>query len=45
MRAQVNLALAMAVEPELLILDDPTLGLDTVVRRQFLELAMVISSR
>ncbi len=42
MRAQLNLALAMAVEPELLILDDPTLGLDTVARRQFLELAIEI---
>jgi ABC-2 type transport system ATP-binding protein len=40
MRAQLNLALAMAVDPELLILDDPTLGLDTVARRQFLELAI-----
>jgi len=40
MRAELNLALAMAVEPELLILDDPTLGLDTVARRQFLELAI-----
>jgi ABC-2 type transport system ATP-binding protein len=30
----------MAIEPELLILDDPTLGLDTVARRQFLELAI-----
>ncbi|UCG56688.1 MAG: ABC transporter ATP-binding protein [Phycisphaerales bacterium] len=40
MRAQLNLALAMAIDPELLILDDPTLGLDTVVRRQFLELAI-----
>ena len=40
MRAQLNLALAIAVEPELLILDDPTLGLDTVARRQFLELAI-----
>jgi ABC-2 type transport system ATP-binding protein len=40
MRAQLNLALAMAIEPELLILDDPTLGLDTVARRQFLELAI-----
>lgn len=36
-RAQVSLALAMASDPELLILDDPTLGLDTVVRRDFLE--------
>ena len=40
MRAQLNLALAMAIGPELLILDDPTLGLDTVARRQFLELAI-----
>jgi ABC-2 type transport system ATP-binding protein len=40
MRAQLNLSLAMAVDPELLILDDPTLGLDTVARRQFLELAI-----
>ena len=40
MRAQLNLALAMATNPELLILDDPTLGLDTVTRRQFLELAV-----
>ncbi len=40
MRAQLNLALAMATDPELLILDDPTLGLDTVARRQFLELVV-----
>ena len=40
MRAQLNLALAMATKPEVLILDDPTLGLDTVARRQFLELAI-----
>ena len=40
MRAQLNLSLAMAIEPELLILDDPTLGLDTVARRQFLELSV-----
>ncbi len=36
-RAQVSLALALAPDPELLVLDDPTLGLDTVVRRDFLE--------
>jgi len=36
-RAQVSLALAIAPDPDLLILDDPTLGLDTVVRRDFLE--------
>lgn len=45
MRAQLNLALAMAINPELLILDDPTLGLDTVARRQFLELAIDVIQR
>ncbi len=33
----MSLALALAPDPDLLILDDPTLGLDTVVRRDFLE--------
>ncbi len=42
MRAQLNLALAMAIDPELLILDDPTMGLDTVARRHFIELAIEI---
>lgn len=42
MRAQLNLAIALAMDPELLILDDPTLGLDTIVRRQFLELAIEV---
>lgn len=36
-RAGVNLAMAMAQEPELLILDEPTLGLDVVAKRAFLE--------
>ena len=45
MRAQLNLALAMAISPELLILDDPTLGLDTIARRQFLELAIDLIQR
>jgi ABC-2 type transport system ATP-binding protein len=44
MKAQLNLSLAMATEPKLLILDDPTLGLDTVSRRQFLELAIELIS-
>ncbi|MHC4213911.1 MAG: ABC transporter ATP-binding protein [Planctomycetota bacterium] len=45
MRAQLNLALAMAIEPEILILDDPTLGLDTVARHQFLALAIDLIQR
>jgi ABC-2 type transport system ATP-binding protein len=36
-RAQVSLALAVAPGPDLLIMDDPTVGLDTAIRRQFLE--------
>jgi len=36
-RAQVSLSLALAPKPELLIMDDPTLGLDAAIRRQFLE--------
>jgi len=37
MRAQLALALALAPRPELIVLDDPAMGLDTVVRREFLE--------
>lgn len=36
-RAGVNLAMALAQDPELLILDEPTLGLDVVAKRAFLE--------
>jgi ABC-2 type transport system ATP-binding protein len=36
-RAQVSLALTLAPDPEVLIMDDPTLGLDVLIRRQFLE--------
>ncbi|MCK7594172.1 ABC transporter ATP-binding protein [Pseudomarimonas salicorniae] len=36
-RAGVNLAMALAQRPELLILDEPTLGLDVVARRALLE--------
>src|SRR5581483_1323949 len=44
-RAQVSLSLAIAPDPELLILDDPTPGLDTVVRRDFLESMIHIIQR
>jgi ABC-2 type transport system ATP-binding protein len=36
-QGQVSLALALAGQPRLLILDDPTLGLDAVARRAFFE--------
>ncbi len=37
MRAQLALSVALAPRPELVVLDDPALGLDTVARREFLE--------
>ncbi|NII11059.1 ABC transporter ATP-binding protein [Oleiagrimonas sp. C23AA] len=40
-RAGVNLAIAMAQSPELLILDEPTLGLDVVAKRAFLEAVLM----
>ncbi len=36
-KKQVSLALALASSPELLILDDPTLGLDVVARKSLFE--------
>lgn len=36
-RAKVGLALAIAQRPEVLLLDDPTTGLDPAARREFLE--------
>jgi ABC-2 type transport system ATP-binding protein len=44
MRAGLCLALTLATEPELLILDDPALGLDPVARHAFLE-SMVYVTR
>lgn len=37
MQGKLALALALASHPRLLILDDPTMGLDAVVRREFIE--------
>nr|WP_315492016.1 ATP-binding cassette domain-containing protein [uncultured Rhodoferax sp.] len=39
-RAGLNLAIALAQVPELLVLDEPTLGLDVVAKRAFLESLM-----
>ena len=37
MVAQLHLALVMAIDARLLVLDEPTLGLDIVVRKQFFQ--------
>ncbi len=39
-RAGFNLSMALAQKPEILILDEPTLGLDVVAKRAFLEALM-----
>jgi ABC-2 type transport system ATP-binding protein len=44
-RAGLCLALTLAPDPELLILDDPTLGLDPVVRRGFIESIIYLTRR
>ena len=43
MKAQVALVLALAHEPELLLMDESTSGLDAVIRRQFLESIVELS--
>lgn len=40
-KTQVQLALALAPRPELLVLDDPTLGLDVVARRAVIDQLVV----
>lgn len=42
-RAGLNLALALAQRPELLILDEPTLGLDVVAKRVFLDTLLEVT--
>jgi len=44
-RAGLCLALTLAPEPELLILDDPALGLDPVARRALLEAMVYVTQR
>jgi ABC-2 type transport system ATP-binding protein len=44
-RAGLCLALTLAPEPELLVLDDPALGLDPVARRALVEAMLVVTSR
>ena len=45
-KTRLALALALASRPELLVLDDPTLGLDAVARRSFYEeLGAVLAER
>ena len=43
-RAGLSLSLALAQQPELLILDEPTLGLDVVAKQSFLESLMFIGT-
>jgi ABC-2 type transport system ATP-binding protein len=42
-RAGLNLGVALAQGPELLILDEPTLGLDVVAKRAFLEAMLQVA--
>ncbi len=42
-RAGVSLAMTLAPEPELLVLDDPALGLDPVARRALLEAILFVT--
>lgn len=43
-RAGLNLSLALAQAPQLLILDEPTLGMDVVAKKAFLESLMFVGA-
>ena len=45
MRAQLSLVLALAGDPEVLVLDDPAMGLDAVMRREFLDAMIELLGR
>ncbi|WP_232662095.1 ABC transporter ATP-binding protein [Pseudonocardia sp. TRM90224] len=45
MRQRVMIAMAMALEPKVLILDEPTTALDVVMQRQILEQVMELRDR